>query len=154
MLYPIKKILSPIQFDEHSIAALGLAKDFAARNDATIYLLHVVPILPAIGEPSIVDNVEGPEAQKAKAALEEIANKYLKDVKHEIIIRGAELSETANAILKTANEIGIDLFVMPTHGRTGLPHLLMGSVAEGVIRGATCPVVIIRPDNLKHHSSN
>jgi nucleotide-binding universal stress UspA family protein len=153
MLYPISKILSPLQFDEHSIAALGLARDFAERNNATIYLLHVVPILPAIGEASITETVEGPEGQKAKVMLEEIAKKYLKDVKHEITVVGAELSETADAVLMAANEIGIDMIVMTTHGRTGLPHLLAGSVCEGVIRGATCPVVIIRPDHLKKHDA-
>jgi universal stress protein A len=151
MMYPIAKILSPIQFDENSIAALGLARDVAEQNNATIYLLHVVHILPALGEPSIIDKVEGPEGQKALAALQEIASKYLKDVKYEIIIRGAGLSDITKAVLHAAGEIGIDLIVMTTHGRTGIPHLLMGSVAEGVIGGATCPVMIIRPDHLKRH---
>jgi nucleotide-binding universal stress UspA family protein len=149
MLYPFHKILSPLQFDEHSIAALGLAKEVAARNDATVYLLHVIPILPAIGEAAISAHVDSVEEGKARSMLEEIAKKHLADVKHEIILRGAALSETANAVLGVAKEINADLIVMTTHGRSGLPHFFMGSVTEGVMRGAACPVLTIRPVHLK-----
>ncbi|MGH7906200.1 MAG: universal stress protein [Candidatus Binataceae bacterium] len=148
MLYPFRSIVSPLQFDEHSIAALELAKDVAARNEATIYLLHVVPTLPAIGEKAISSHV-GVEEDKARKMLEEIARKHLQGVKHEVVIRGAFLSEVAQAVLEVAKEVKADLIVMATHGRTGLPHFFMGSVTEGVMRGAPCPVLTVKPEYLK-----
>lgn len=148
-LYPFKTIVSPLQFDEHSIAALKLAKDVASRNEATIYLLHVVPILPAIGEAAISSKIDSAEEARTKAKLEEIAQKHLKDVKHELVVRGAFMSETGHAVAEVANEVKADLIVMATHGRTGLPHFFMGSVTEAVMRDAPCPVLTIKPENLK-----
>jgi nucleotide-binding universal stress UspA family protein len=58
-------------------------------------------------------------------------------------------TDIPEAILRYAKHNDIDLIVMATHGRTGLTHLLMGSVAEKVVRAAPCPVLTLRPDTLK-----
>jgi nucleotide-binding universal stress UspA family protein len=149
MAYPFRVILSPVQFDEHSVAAMTLAKEMAERNGATIYLLHMVPTLPALGEASISEHVGSAEESKARAMLEEIAQKYLQGMKHELVVRGAFISEIANAVVEVAKEIKADLIVMATHGRAGLPHFFMGSVTEGVMRGAPCPVLTIKPEHLQ-----
>ena len=148
MAYPFQVILSPLQFDEHSVAAMTLAKEIAEKNSATIYLLHVVPILPALGEAAISEHVDSMEEGKARKMMEELAQKYMKGMKHELVVRGAFPSETAHAVVEVAKEIKADLIVMATHGRTGLPHFFMGSVTEGVMRGAPCPVLTIKPEHL------
>ncbi len=148
MAYPFRVILSPLQFDEHSVGAMTLAKEMAEASGATIYLLHVVPILPALGEAAITEHVDSVEEQKAHKMLEELADKYLKGIKHERIVHGAFPSETAHAVVEVAKEIKADLIVMATHGRTGLPHFFMGSVTEGVMRGAPCPLLTVKPEHL------
>jgi nucleotide-binding universal stress UspA family protein len=148
MAYPFRVILSPLQFDEHSVAAMTLAKEMAERNNATIYLLHVVPTLPALGEAAISEHVDSVEEDKARKMMEELAQKYLQGLKHELVVRGAFPAETAHAVVEVAKEIKADLIVMATHGRTGLPHFFMGSVTEGVMRGAPCPVLTIKPEHL------
>ncbi len=148
MAYSFRVILSPLQFDEHSVAAMTLAKEIAERNDATIYLLHVAPILPALGEAAISEHVDSVEEDKARKMMEDLAQKHLHGMKHELIVRGAFPSETAHAVVEVAKEIKADLIVMATHGRTGLPHFFMGSVTEGVMRAAPCPVLTIKPEHL------
>lgn len=148
MAYPFRVILSPLQFDEHSVAAMTLAKEIAEHNGATIYLLHVVPILPALGEAPIAEHVDSVEEAKARKMMEDLAQKYLQGIKHELVVHGAFPSETAHAVAEVAKEIKADLIVMTTHGRTGLPHFFMGSVAEGVMRAAPCPVLTIKPEHL------
>jgi nucleotide-binding universal stress UspA family protein len=148
MGYPFRVILSPLQFDEHSVGAMALAKEIADKNGATIYLLHVVPILPALGEAPIAEHVASAEEAKARKGMEDLAQKYLKGMKHELVVRGAFPSETAHAVAEVAKEIKADLIVMATHGRTGLPHFFMGSVTEGVMRAAPCPLLTIKPEHL------
>jgi nucleotide-binding universal stress UspA family protein len=58
----------------------------------------------------------------------------------------AEEGQTANAILRKAKQMQADMIVIGTHGRSGLPHMLLGSVAEKVLRTASCPVLTIRPE--------
>jgi universal stress protein A len=66
-------------------------------------------------------------------------------VKHEIHVRFASASEIAKSIFETADELRADLLVMATHGRSGLSHVFLGSVAEAVVRNARCPVLTVRP---------
>jgi nucleotide-binding universal stress UspA family protein len=119
---------------------MTLAKEIAERNDATIYLLHVSPILPALGEAHIAEHVDSVEEAKARKLMEEIAQKHLQGVKHELIVHGAFPSEIAHAVVEVAKEIKADLIVMATHGRTGLPHFFVGR--------APCPVLTIKPEHL------
>jgi len=141
MAYPFKAILSPIEFDENSLAALGEAKQLARTYNATVYVLHVVPIILVPGEGYIVYSLEEQE-QKAKKAVTDIADEHLGGVKHEIITK---IGDIAESVLQVAKEIQADLIVMATHGRTGLGHFFLGSVAEKVVREAPCPVLTVRP---------
>jgi universal stress protein A len=137
--FPFRSILVPLDFDDSSKAALELAKQLAATADATLHLLHVIAIVLAPGEPATIFVAREDEV---KAALEKIAKEQLGVVKHQIHTR---TGDTPRGIVQAAGELHTDLIVMPTHGRRGLPHFFLGSVAERVVREAPCPVLTVRP---------
>ncbi|MFZ1119387.1 MAG: universal stress protein [Candidatus Binataceae bacterium] len=145
MNFPFKKVLCPVGFDDQEGAALDAARQLAG-GIATIYLLHVVPALPAIGEPHVAKTVADEKLSEAQALkmLKELAAQRLPGLKCETLTETAFLADTSKAILTVAREIKPDLIVMPTHGRSGFKHLVLGSVTEGVVREAVCPVLTIR----------
>jgi nucleotide-binding universal stress UspA family protein/predicted transcriptional regulator len=141
MAFPYKRILNPIDFDENSIRAVEVAADFARANDGTVFLFHVVPmILPPAGMPTYVDLYKGQE-ETARIKLEDIARKHLRGVKYELM---THLGDPGAAILRTATRLATDLIVMATHGRKGFSRVFLGSIAEIVLREATCPVLTVR----------
>jgi nucleotide-binding universal stress UspA family protein len=152
MSYPFKKILSPLQFDDPEFVALGLSTQIAKDTGGTVYLLHVVPILPALGEPETGVTVHARAEDEARRRMEEIARDKLSGLKSEILTRVAGPGETAKALLETASDIDADLIVMKTHGRHGLAHLIMGSVAEQVVRQAHCAVLTLTSAAKERHA--
>ncbi|HVA84380.1 MAG TPA: universal stress protein [Candidatus Binataceae bacterium] len=146
MNFPFKRILCPVGFDDQEGAVIDAAKQLAG-SIATIYLLHVVPALPAIGEPDIAKTVkdEKPSEAQALKTLKELAAQRLSGLKFETLTETAFLSDTAKAVLTVAQDIKPDLIVMSTHGGSSLKRLFMGSVTDGVIRESPCPVLTIRP---------
>jgi len=145
MAYPYRSILCPIQFDDPSLVALGLARQIAMTHGATLHLLHVVPKLPALGEPEISEGEHSPEEAKAETMLREIASRHLAGVKSVIHTCLASARGLARAVVQIAEESGADLIVLKTHGRSGLSHFILGSVAEEVVRTAPCPVLTLTP---------
>ncbi|MBI3304102.1 MAG: universal stress protein [Deltaproteobacteria bacterium] len=142
------RILSPVDFHENSLAALEYATQFARQYDATVYLLHVVPtdelhLHREVYRPEAGGGADVVWAEKvAKEKLEEIARERLSGgIRYEILTR---VGDAAKIILETAEEVGAELIVMATHGRTGISHFFLGSVAERVVREAPCPVLTIR----------
>ena len=133
------KILCPIDFDDHSRAALQTACGLAQGPGATIYLLHVVRVAPVIGgvpiEPYAVTGSD------VKAEIEQMLPPQREPgVDLRILARkGAAAAE----ILRAIEELGVDSVVMATHARTGLGHLMLGSVAAQVLRESPCPVLTI-----------
>ena len=114
MAYPYKKILCPIDLDENSLAALDAAAEIAGGSDATVVVLHVVPIiLQPGGTPMYVDVYTALE-QEAQAKLVELAKVHLAGVKCEL---KTTVAEPSAAILNAQNTIGADVIVMGTHGR-------------------------------------
>ena len=141
MSYPFRRILSPVDFDENSLAALDVAAQIARDNDGMVLLFHVVPMIVApTGMPIYVDLYKGQE-EAAREKLKEVATKRLRGVKHELL---TQMGETAGAILSAARRHAADLIVMATHGRRGLARVVLGSVAEMVLRNAPCPVLCAR----------
>ncbi|MFZ0890421.1 MAG: universal stress protein [Candidatus Binataceae bacterium] len=141
MAFPFRRILSPVDFDENSMAALDSAVQVARQNDGTIFMMHVVPIIiPPTGMPIYVDLYKGQE-DTAREKLREIAQKRLAGVKYELLTR---IGEPAATILKTARKLATDVIVMATHGRRGFSRVFLGSVAEMVVREAPCPVLTVR----------
>lgn len=142
------RILSPVDFHENSLAALEYAAQFARQYDATVYLLHVIPTDELHLHREVYRPTEGGGAdvrwaeKVSKENLQAIAQKYLSGgIRYEILTR---VGDAAKSILETAEEVGAELIVMATHGRTGIAHFFLGSAAEQVVREAPCPVFTIR----------
>ena len=142
MSFPFRRILSPLDFDENSLAALEVAVQIARQNDGTVLLFHVIPMMVAapMGRPVYVDIYKGHE-ETARAELRHLAANRLQGIKHEMLTYHGE---PAGAIVRTAKRSAADLIVMATHGRRGLSRVMLGSVAELVLREAPCPVLCIR----------
>ncbi|MEW6300119.1 MAG: universal stress protein [Thermodesulfobacteriota bacterium] len=145
---PFRKILAPVYFDETSPAALQYARYFARQGDGMVTLLHVVPtdefhLLRGVYRPEQGGGADARWAEQvAQERLQELARQHLEGVRHEIITRLN--SDPAAGILEAEKAIGADLVVMATHGRTGIAHLILGSVAEKVVRESRCPVFTTR----------
>jgi universal stress protein A len=137
-----RTILCPVDFDENSVAAVKHAAQLAAEMDAMLHLLHVITIIPTA--PEMVQSLEPQSDLSARQRLQKIADGELVGIKHQLHTKLAFASLIPKSILATAHELGADLIVMATHGRSGLSHLLLGSVAEAVVRNATCPVLTVR----------
>jgi universal stress protein A len=146
---PIRQILVPTDFSEPSRAALDYAAELAHAVGASIDVLHVWE-LPVFIPPSML-----PDAGVAdfsvldiyrKGAESELAEFVRKAKQEGIGVRAAfaELGPPARTIAEFASRRAYDLIVIGTHGRTGLAHVVIGSVAERVVRYAHCPVLAAR----------
>lgn len=144
-------ILVPYDFSTHSSVALRAAVDLARAVSGQIHLLHVVEE-PSVTYPSIATGVvtEGgipvDVLEHVRAALEEVGAGVKLEHQPVIPTRVAEASSAAVGIVTRASEIAADLIVMGTHGRTGMGHAFLGSVAERTLRQAECPVLTIKDD--------
>jgi nucleotide-binding universal stress UspA family protein len=151
-MHKISSILVPIDFSDSSRDALEQAVFFAERFDARLEVLHVWEV-PAYVRPDLVVWMEGsdehrkPMAEVAEARAEQEMDAFLRKLPLEARRRITERLVGGNpveVILRLTRDEPFDLVVMGTHGRTGLSHLLLGSVAERVVRGAGCPVLTVR----------
>ena len=146
MGFPYRKILCPIDFDENSLAALDKAIEVAHDFNAAIALVHVIPIIVQYGEVAIAPQIYAQHENEARAKLAALTEKKLVGIIHEEIIYTGDIT---GSILQSIGRFGPDIVVMATHGRSGIAHLILGSVAEAVVRKANCPVLTIR----RAHSS-
>jgi nucleotide-binding universal stress UspA family protein len=136
---PIHTIVHPTDFSERSANALQFACALARDYGARVVVLHVAPTpVIAYGE-GVVPPEPGLMLQEAKGQLERLP---VPDERVRVERRFAE-GDAAAEILRAAGEVRASLIVMGTHGRTGLGRLLMGSVAEQVVRRAHCPVLTV-----------
>lgn len=145
----IRQILVPVDFSESSAKALDYAANLAKSLGASVDLLHVweapafVPtgnvIAAGAGDMSLVEWVR-------KHANEALADFVKKAAERGISVRfaRAEPGPPAHTITEYAKSNGYDLIVIGTRGRTGLSRVLLGSVAENVVRHAPCPVLAVR----------
>jgi nucleotide-binding universal stress UspA family protein len=143
----IHHILVPTDFGVASDHAVACARTLAASFGATIHLVHVLEepfVTPGAYQFHLPDTPTRREEryQQAQRRLTRIAG-ALDDrgVSTTIETRGGI---AVDEIVKSAVDYGVDLIVMGTHGRSGLQHLLIGSVAEQVVRRASCPVLTVR----------
>jgi nucleotide-binding universal stress UspA family protein len=138
------KILCAVDFDESSTVVLNFARELAQQNDATLCVLHVAPLPLNATEFSPIPMDPYPVWEKtARAELEKLAAAHLggRGVSYKIETRSGE---AADGILAQAQEMEADLIVLATHGRRGVSHFLIGSVAERVIRRASRPGLVVR----------
>jgi nucleotide-binding universal stress UspA family protein len=144
----IRKILAPIDFTETSLHALDYAIELAQKLDAAVYVVHIYE-LPIYGFPdgALVASADlaGRISSAAQTALNQAVDSRVgRGVKLTAMLREGAPRQEINAV---AQEVGADLIVIGTHGRRGIARALLGSVAEGIVRTATRPVVTVhRPD--------
>lgn len=144
----IKRIIVPVDFSSHSLNALAYARDIARRVGAELLLLHVVePAYLADASDVYVSGPHGAVLLKeqwrlAKAQLTRLGGELTKDGYR--VRSMVKWGAPAQVIVETAVRSRAHLIVMGTYGRTGLTHMLVGSVAERVVRTATCPVLTVR----------
>lgn len=150
----IKKILVPVDFSDGSNAALDTAAILALGFRATIDLLHVWDA-PSVLAPELV--VGKPDSFLTLAEVaDEHSRKSMEKFAEAARGRGIQIRRThriqgdpARAICQFAKDEGFDMIAMGTHGRSGMTHLLMGSVAEKVLRHSPVPVVTARTQTLR-----
>ena len=145
----IQRILLATDFSPPAQHAQDYACSLAERLSAELHTLHVVLdpspipgpegswILPSDAVPQLVHNAERELAVRMEAALPRSLT----------VVRAVMVGQPVRDIIDYAKTHAIDLIVIGTHGYTGLSHLLLGSVAEKIVRLATCPVLTVHPQD-------
>ena len=150
MIQNIKKILTPIDFSEHSMeamrGAMELAKDLGADE---VHLMHVIapqhsfiPYFTTIEQNRELAR-EGAMLEQAEEELARIKKDEFGDSKK--VFTFAVVGPPVEKLVDYAKAQAIDLIVVATHGRTGGEHILIGSVTEKLVRNAPCSVLVFRP---------
>jgi nucleotide-binding universal stress UspA family protein len=142
---PTQHFLVPIDFSEYADHALAYAIRLAGTLDARLTLLHIVQPLPMAGvdmdvvlPETYLQEMEAEVQRSMGAALARVTAAGL--TREGVVLYGVPFQE----IVDTARTRQVDLIIMGTHGRTGLLHVLLGSVAEKVVRLAPCSVLVVR----------
>lgn len=144
----LKKILVPIDFSALAEGALRTARRLADEFEAAVHLVYVHPyrylfeyMEPGEPVPRAVEDVHEEGAREAAKKLETLGRKHGIPAKHCYVQEGVPVFDE---ICRVAQALRVDLIVLPTHGRTGLKHVFLGSTAERVVQHAPCPVWIDR----------
>lgn len=143
------KILVPVDFSDSSAEALKYARMLAEKLGSQLDVLHAYDV-PTFIPPHVVvmmGEVDAPLTEHAERHATEQLDEFL--ARHGIpkdaaVGRKILMGPPAMTVLEAAEDGQYDLVVMGTHGRTGLPRLVMGSTAEKVVRGCPCPVLTVR----------
>jgi nucleotide-binding universal stress UspA family protein len=145
-----KTLLVPHDFSSSANHAAAIARDEAKLHGARLLLLHIIDLPHAIKP----DTVIVPDATGAPVNVREYAVSSAEAHLQDIVERLAKDGVTATSFIRVGNPVDeinrfvdeekVSLIVMGTHGRTGLQHLLIGSVTERVVRTAICPVLTVR----------
>lgn len=139
----LDKILVPTDFSEHSAKAVHYGAELAAKYGAELHIFHAVDTTP-------ISYVEGPNVPpEAAAEMEAAAIRQLDELKIDSaddlqVIRKVVQGHPFVEIVRYAKDSTADLIVIGTHGRGAIAHMLLGSVAEKVIRKAPCSVLVVR----------
>jgi nucleotide-binding universal stress UspA family protein len=140
-----RRILVPLDFSAASDPALEAARLLAARFEASLHLLHVLPEIHVDGG-SEAFTAEAPEVRTLRLmnARDRLTHRITADLRPSRVTTEVIFGAPAETIAAYAADNHFDLIVMGTHGRTGMAHLFLGSVAERVVRTARCPVMTTR----------
>jgi nucleotide-binding universal stress UspA family protein len=141
-----KNVLVATDFGEAAAAALDYGRDLARRYGATLHLLYVaddVTVRYAFGDtPTLPPEIQQDIEEDARKRAEGLLSLADREQLHARVVVWTSVA-TAAAIVDYARSQQVDLIVMGTHGRGAVSHLLMGSVAERVVRTASCPVLTV-----------
>jgi len=147
MAIRIQRILLPTDFSDYSATATKYACELVTKFDAELHLLHTLEVhlssTPAFGMvldlPSYVQESRTAAENSLRSVLDHQWSAGRKVV--QAVVDGSPKA----AIVRYARTHEIDLIILATHGRSGLAHMIIGSVAESVVRTAPCPVLTVRP---------
>ncbi|MCH7987587.1 MAG: universal stress protein [Planctomycetes bacterium] len=146
----LKRILLPTDFSDNSKIASNYACALTEQFGSELHLLHVVQDLVAmVPEPGLAFPPPGDYMGEMQASAEKALDQLLDPewTKGKTIVKSTRQGPPFLEIIRYARENDIDLIVLGTHGRSGLAHALLGSVAEKIVRKAPCPVLTVRPDD-------
>ena len=148
----IQNIIVPIDFSKMSVQAIQIAKQLARRFSASIHLAHV-------RQSNYTADFVAPAFMTYEQVGEQTALKELKKVASECGVSSATCDVLSGAppfdeICRLAQTIPADLVVMPTHGRTGLKHVFLGSTAERIVQHSSCPVLVTRGSALQANNGS
>ena len=150
MIQNVKKILAPIDFSELSMEAMRGAMELAKDVGAEVHLVHVVAPHHVFIPLPLATNAEQSRELVREAAMLEQAEEELRRIKKDEfgdsknVVTFAEVGHPVQKLLDYAKRNEIDLIMLATHGRTGAEHLVIGSVAEKLVRYAPCSVLVYR----------
>jgi nucleotide-binding universal stress UspA family protein len=148
VMFAPKRILVPTDFSDSSDEALKQALELAKQYNAKVYLLHVAePITQCVGDYcldlSSVKQAEDAEIVRVKEKMQEELKKFSEFQEIEVISDIRE-GKPVEEILKEQESRGVDLIVMPSHGKTGFMKRLMGQISEKIMEEARSPVLLVR----------
>ncbi len=146
-MLPFKKILCPTDFSEASYQALAAAQELALHFAAELLLVHVVPPVPAAGPvpPPPAFNVPLYRQELLASCQNLLAEVAAQKLSPQLSVRTRVLQGPAAAlILELADKEEVDLIVIASHGESGWRRLIFGTVADKVVRQASCPVLTIQ----------
>jgi nucleotide-binding universal stress UspA family protein len=142
-----KKMLCPTDFSDPSYEAFKTASELALQFSAELCLIHVIGPIPTAGAPGVAPpgfNVGVYQQGLEKSAQQDLQKVIDEKMPKELDVRAIVAhGDAANEIVRIADEEDADIIIIATHGRTGWRHLVFGSVAERVVRYATCPVLTV-----------
>ena len=139
----LKTILVPTDFSEHSEKAVQYGAELASKFGAALHLLHTVDTTPVLYGEGGAFPFESAEEIVAVAA-KQLDQIEVESLGKERLVRRACQGTPFVEIVRYAKENNVDLIVLGTHGRGAIAHMLLGSVAEKVVRKAPCPVLVVR----------
>jgi nucleotide-binding universal stress UspA family protein len=144
----IKRILLPTDFSSYSAIATKYACELVTKFDAELHLLHALEVhlssTPDFGAGLDLPRYVKESRHAAEKALASVLDPQWSAGR--TVVRAVAEGSPKVEIVRYARTQDIDLIVLATHGRSGLAHIIIGSVAEGVVRTAPCPVLTVRPE--------
>ena len=144
----LKNLLVATDFGDASSTALAYGRELARRFDATLHVLHVADDVAASAmmASELPYDVRGIQADLDAADRQQLEALVTEEDRRELRTKILQITsaETAQTIMAYAKDARVDLIIMGTHGRGAVAHFLMGSVAERVVRNASCPVLTVR----------
>lgn len=138
--FPKRTVLVPVDFSDDSFAAVELALDLVAEPSG-LHVIHVLPE-PHAGDPGVEWQLLDNENRRRHAS--EALRSRLSDAKYAEVKVDIDFGSPGYRIAEHAEQVDAELLVIPSHGRTGLKRLMLGSVTEQVIRLCHCPVLVLR----------
>ena len=150
-MFSIRRVLFPTDFSEPAEYAWTYALAFGQQFGAEVHLVHVVAPPPHLTETYAVTFDPERTVQGLTEEASALLDQQVEAAKSQGLLFYCEVRVGVDyrEIIDYANKHDVDLIVMATHGRTGLAHVLLGSVAEKVVRKAPCPVLTIKHPTLK-----